>query len=37
MTMMLQPGQAAPVFALPDADMQTIELASFIGKKRIVL
>ena len=34
---MLQPGQTAPVFALPDADMQTVALASFIGKKRIVL
>ena len=34
---MLQPGQPAPVFTLPDADMQTVELASFIGKKRIVL
>ena len=34
---MLQPGQNAPVFALPDADMQTVELASFIGKKHIVL
>ena len=34
---MLQPGQNAPEFALPDADMQTVELASFIGKKRVVL
>jgi thioredoxin-dependent peroxiredoxin len=34
---MLQPGQHAPVFALPDADMQSVELASFIGKKHIVL
>ena len=34
---MLQPGQTAPAFALPDADMQTVDLASFIGKKRIVL
>ena len=34
---MLQPGQTAPVFALPDADMQTVELASFLGKKRIFL
>ena len=34
---MLQPGQTAPEFALPDADMQTVELASFLGKKRVVL
>ncbi len=34
---MLQPGQNAPVFTLPDADMQTVKLASFIGKKNIVL
>jgi len=34
---MLQPGQHAPVFSLPDADMQSVELASFIGKKHIVL
>jgi peroxiredoxin Q/BCP len=34
---MLQPGQNAPEFALPDADMETVELASFIGKKRVVL
>ena len=34
---MLEPGQPAPEFALPDADMQTVELASFIGKKRVVL
>jgi peroxiredoxin Q/BCP len=33
----LQPGQSAPVFSLPDADMQTVELASFIGKKNVVL
>ena len=34
---MLQPGQAAPAFTLPDADMQTVALSSFIGKKHIVL
>ena len=34
---MLQPGQNAPVFTLPDADMQAVELASFLGKKHIVL
>ena len=34
---MLQPGQHAPEFTLPDADMQAVELSSFLGKKHIVL
>jgi len=34
---MLQPGQSAPAFTLPDADMQSVDLNSFLGKKRIVL
>lgn len=34
---MLQPGQLAPEFSLPDADMETVELASFKGKKNVVL
>ncbi len=34
---MLQPGQSAPAFSLPDADMQSVELSSFRGKKSIVL
>jgi peroxiredoxin len=34
---MLQPGQKRTNFTLPDADMQAVELASFLGKKRIVL
>jgi len=34
---MLQPGQHAPAFTLPDADMQPVDLNSFLGKKRIVL
>jgi len=34
---MLQPGQQAPRFTLPDADMQSVGLASFIGKKNVVL
>src|SRR5258705_2227621 len=34
---MLQPGQSAPTFTLPDADMQSVELSSFLGKKHIVL
>jgi peroxiredoxin Q/BCP len=34
---MLQTGKHAPVFTLPDADMQTVQLSSFIGKKNVVL
>jgi len=34
---MLQPGQTAPAFSLPDADMQTVSLAEFRGKKHVVL
>ena len=34
---MLQPGQNAPAFTLPDADMQDVELSAFRGKKSIVL
>ena len=34
---MLQPGQAAPTFELPDADMQTVNLSAFKGKKHVVL
>jgi peroxiredoxin Q/BCP len=34
---MLQPGQPAPPFELPDADMQTVALAAFKGKKHVVL
>ena len=34
---MLQTGQAAPTFELPDADMQTVNLSTFKGKKHVVL
>ncbi len=34
---MLQMGQPAPAFSLPDADMQTVSLAEFRGKKHVVL
>jgi peroxiredoxin Q/BCP len=34
---MLQPGQQAPRFTLPDADMQSVGLATFLGKKHVVL
>jgi peroxiredoxin Q/BCP len=34
---MLEPGQHAPSFTLPDADMQTVSLAAFRGKKHVVL
>jgi peroxiredoxin Q/BCP len=34
---MLQTGQAAPPFSLPDADMETVALADFRGRKTVVL
>ncbi|HET7596608.1 MAG TPA: peroxiredoxin, partial [Burkholderiales bacterium] len=34
---MLEPGQTAPSFALPDADMQEVNLSEFKGKKHVVL
>src|SRR3954463_3418794 len=34
---MLQPGQPAPMFELPDADMQTVSLSAFKGKKHVIL
>jgi thioredoxin-dependent peroxiredoxin len=34
---MLEPGQTAPAFELPDADMQTVDLSAFRGKKNVVL
>jgi peroxiredoxin Q/BCP len=34
---MLQPGQTAPMFVLPDADMQTVSLSEFKGRKHVVL
>ncbi|MGE0875004.1 MAG: peroxiredoxin [Burkholderiales bacterium] len=34
---MLRPGQTAPAFSLPDADMQPVELSSFKGRKHVVL
>jgi peroxiredoxin Q/BCP len=34
---MLQPGQPAPTFVLPDADMQTVSLSAFKGRKHVVL
>jgi len=34
---MLQAGQPAPVFDLPDADMQNVSLSEFKGKKHVVL
>jgi peroxiredoxin Q/BCP len=33
----VQAGQAAPLFSLPDADMETVELARFLGKQNVVL
>ncbi|MFZ5511835.1 MAG: peroxiredoxin [Pseudomonadota bacterium] len=34
---MLRVGQPAPAFALPDADMETFDLAEVLGKKTLVL
>ena len=34
---MLKPGKAAPEFALPDADMELVELAAYKGKRHIIL
>jgi peroxiredoxin Q/BCP len=34
---MLQPGQPAPLFTLPNADMDDVALDSFRGKKHVVL
>jgi peroxiredoxin Q/BCP len=34
---MLQPGQAAPAFVLPDADMQNVSLSAFKGRKHVVV
>ena len=34
---MLQTGQPAPGFTLPDADMQDVSLSAFKGRKRVVL
>jgi peroxiredoxin Q/BCP len=33
----LHEGQAAPLFSLPDADMETVDLGQFRGKKHVVL
>ncbi|HNC51263.1 MAG TPA: peroxiredoxin [Accumulibacter sp.] len=34
---MLKAGQAAPMFVLPDADMELIDIAQFRGKNNIIL
>jgi len=34
---MLNPGQVAPEFSLPDADMETFDMASLRGKRHVVL
>jgi len=34
---MLKAGQLAPTFVLPDADMESIDLAQFRGKSRVIL
>ena len=35
--MLLKVGDKAPMFALPDADMKTVDLAAYKGKKHVVL
>ena len=35
--MLLKFGEKAPTYALPDADMETVDLAKFQGDKHIVL
>jgi len=34
---MLQTGQSAPTFTLPDADMQSVSLSDYKGRKHVVL
>ena len=34
---MLKAGQAAPMFVLPDADMELVDIAQFQGKSNIIL
>ena len=35
--MHLKAGERAPAFSLPDADMETVDLAAFAGKQHVVL
>ena len=35
--MLLKVGENAPVFSLPDADMESVDMAAYKGKKHIVL
>jgi len=34
---MLKTGQAAPTFVLPDADMEEVDLAQYLGKHNLIL
>ncbi len=34
---MLKTGQAAPTFVLPDADMEEVDLSSYLGKHNLIL
>lgn len=34
---LLRPGQSAPLFSLPDSDMERVDLARFRGRKNVVL
>ena len=33
---MLKAGQAAPTFVLPDADMELVDLAQYVGKHNLI-
>ena len=35
--MLLKVGDKAPMFVLPDADMETVDLAAYKGTKHVVL
>jgi len=35
--MLLKVGEKAPAFSLPDADMETVDLANYQGRKHVVL
>ena len=35
--MLRKVGERAPVFSLPDADMETVDLANYVGRKHVVL
>ena len=34
---MLEPGDKAPIFLLPDADMERVNLETLLGKKNLII